>query len=175
MSQPLSALGVFVDSSVAGLHNLLCWFLISCLLGSLGLGNNSRMDLLIELFTGLCLSGSEALLPSGELPGEFLWVLLLELVHVDGDVVAEDVVSKDLSIELSLTLLSVDGLTSLVLNFLDLRSSISWESLGAVWAVDSSIAGTLHDGEDSGTGGSWRKTNIKEGLEWSLFTLHIIG
>jgi hypothetical protein len=36
-----------------------------------------------------------------------------------------------------------------------------------VWNENTTISGTLHNGEDLATGSSTSETNIKEGLEWT--------
>jgi len=172
-SKPFSTLGVFENSGISGSDNLLNWFLVSSFLYSLWVGDNRLVNLLVKILAGLGLSGGKAFLPSGELSGEFTWVFLLEGVHVDGNVVSENVISKDLSIECSLVFVGLDSFSSLSLDLFDLSLFVTWESLGVMWAVDTSITCSLHDSEDSGTGGGWGKSNIKEGLEGSL-VLHIV-
>jgi hypothetical protein len=168
MSDPLSALGVLLDKALSLGDNLSNWLCVSSLLLSVWVGKDGCVNLLVELLAGLDLVGGDAFVPLGELNGVSLLVLLLEEVHVDGDVVSEDSVSEDNSVELGLGLISVSSLSSFVgfdcLNLL----GISWESLGLMWNVNSSIASSLHNSEDLGSGGSGVDTNIKESLEWSL-------
>ena len=133
------------------------------------------MHLLVKILAGLDLVGSEALVPLSELNLELLWVLLLELVHIGGDVVSEDVLSVDLGIEGGLSLLGISLLSSLVSDNLESGLSVTWESLGLMWDVESTVASTLHASEDSGTGGGSLETNIEEGLEWSLITNIVIN
>lgn len=174
VSEPLSTLGIFVDSGIAWSDHGFSWLLVSSCLLSLWLGDDGGVDFLVKVFAGLGLGGSEALLPSGELSLEFSWVLLLKAVHVIGDMVSEDVSSKDLGIELGLSLLGADDLSSLALDLLNDGSLVTWESLGLVGHVHATVASTLEDSEDSGASGGWGESDIEEGLEWLAVTLDVL-
>ena len=168
MSEPLSALRILLDELLASLDGLSSWLGVSSLLLSVWVGVDGSVDLLVKLLEGLGLGGSKALLPVGELSLELGGILLLELVHVVVDMDTEDSVSVDLGVVLGLDLLSIDLLASLVLDGVGVGSNVTWESLGLVGNVDSTIASTLHNTEDSSTGGGSVDTNIEESLEWSL-------
>jgi len=168
VSEPLLALGVLLDSDLTWGHDLSDRLSITLGLGSIWLGNDLGVNLLVELLAGLDLVGGEALVPLGELSLELLGVFLLELVHVGGNVNTEDVLSVDLSVEGGIGLLGVGLLSSLVGDDLDSGLLVAWESLGLVWHVEATVTGTLEGSEESGTGGGSLKTDIKEGLEWSL-------
>ena len=99
---------------------------------------------------------------------EFGGIVFLELVHVGGNVNSEDSVSVDLWVEVGLGFLVINSLTSLVSNSGDLSSGVSWESLGLMGDVDTSVACSLKSTEDSSTGGGSSNTDIKESLEGSL-------
>ena len=88
--------------------------------------------------------------------------------------VSEDVGSEDLGIELGLGLLGVNDLSSLTLDLLDDSSLVARESLGLVRNVDTSVASTLENSEESGTGGGGSESDIEEGLEWSLVVLDVL-
>jgi len=174
VSDPFLSLGVFLDKFWLLLDNLSNEFSVSGFLYSVWVGNDGGVDLFVEVFAGLNLSSGEALGPVGELSLEFLSVFFLEGFHVVGDVVSEDSGSVGLGIEFGVNLLGSGGFTSLVLNNSDLSSGVTWESLGLMWNVDSTIASTLKDTEDSGTGGGSLETNIEKSLEWSLIIISII-
>jgi len=169
VGDPLSALGVLLDESWLLGDDLSGTFLSGSRASSGWVGDDGGVHLLVDVFDGLDLVGGEALVPLGELDLESLGVLLLELVHVNSDVVTVDSVSMLLGVEVGLNLLGIVGLlTSLVDNSLNLSSGVTWESLGVVWHVDTSVTCTLEDTEDSGTGGGSVETNIEKSLEWSL-------
>jgi len=114
VGKPLSTLGVGQDEGWLGLDNLLGWLGVTSGLLSVWVGKDGSVDLLEEFLAGLDLGGGEALLPLRELSLEGGGILLLELVHVSGDVVTEDSVSEHGSIELGFSLLDIGGLSSLV-------------------------------------------------------------
>jgi hypothetical protein len=169
-SQPLLSLGVLEDLSLTVGDDLSDWLGISLSLNSVWIGNDGLVDLLVELFAGLGLGGGEALVPLGEENLILGWVFLLDSVHVGGNMSTEDSIFMDLSVISSGSLLGIGGLSSLVGDNLDLGFDVTWESLDVMRNVKSSIASTLKGTEDSGTSGGSLDTNIKEGLEWSLFT-----
>jgi len=174
VSDPFLSLGVFLDKFWLLLDNLSNEFSVSGFLYSVWVGNDGGVDLFVEVFAGLNLSSGEALGPVGELSLEFLSVFFLEGFHVVGDVVSEDSSSVCFGIEFGLNSFRSGRFTSLVLNNSDLSSGVTWESLGLMWNVDSTIASTLKDTEDSGTGGGSLETNIEKSLEWSLIIISII-
>ena len=174
MSDPFVSFGVLLDEEWLLLDNLSNEFGVSLGLNSVWFGDDGGVNLLVEVFAGLNLGGGEALGPVGELSLEFLSVFLLEGFHVVGDVVSEDSGSVGLGIEFSFNSLGSGGFSSLVLDNGNLSSGVSWESLGLMWNIDSTIASTLKDTEDSGTGGGSLETNIEKSLEWSLIIISII-
>lgn len=87
-----------------------------------------------------------------------LLIVISQSLHVLGNVATEDVLAEGLSIEL-------------------LRLDIeTGESVLGVGNEDTTVRGTLHDSEDTGTGGGSGKTDIKESLERSaLLTINLSG
>lgn len=92
-----------------------------------------------------------------ELRSETLLIVIGEGLHVLSDVTTEDVVSEGVGIEL-LGLHVVTG-----------------ESLLGVGDEDTTVGGTLHGTEDTGTGGGSLQTNIKEDLEGAALTIVGLG
>lgn len=90
-----------------------------------------------------------------ELTAESLLIIIGKGLHVLGDVATEDVVSEDIGIELL-------GL-----------HIVTRESLLGVGDEDTTVRGTLHGTEDTGTSGGSGKTNVEEGLERS--SLAVVG
>ncbi len=86
-----------------------------------------------------------------------LLVVISQSLHVLGNVTGEDVLAENLAIEL----LPLDVETR--------------ESVLGVGNEDATIRGTLHDGEDTGTGGGSGKTDIKESLERSALLAVNLG
>ena len=174
VSNPFGSLGVLLDKLWLLLEDLSNELGVSLGLNSVWFSNDTSVDLFVEVFASLNFSGSEALSPVGELSLEFLSVFLLERFHVVGDVVSEDSCSVCFGIVFGLNSFRSGSFTSLVLNNGNLSSGVTWESLGLMWNVDSTIASTLKDTEDSGTGGGSLETNIEKSLEWSLIIISII-
>ena len=174
MSNPFSTLGVLLNKLWFFVNNLSGWLGITLGLNSIWVSNTGGVNLFVEIFAGLNFSGSEAFGPVGELSLEFLTVFFLERFHVVGNVVSEDSCSVSLGVEFSLNSFRSGRFTSLVLNNSNLSSGVTWESLGLMWNVNSTIASTLKDTEDSGTGGGSLETNIEKSLEWSLIIIWII-
>jgi hypothetical protein len=170
LGDPLLSLGVLEDLVLAWGDNLSNWLGISGGLLSVWVGNDGLVDLLVDIFAGLGFVGGEALVPLGEEGLVLGWVFLLDGVHVVGNMGTEDSFLMDLSVILGSRFIGIGGLTSLVGNDFDLGLGVTWESLGGVRNVDSSIASTLKGTEDSGTGGGSLDTDIHKSLEWSLFT-----
>jgi len=173
-SNPFLSLGVLEDLGFSILDNLSNWVLSTGFLDSVWFGNNGSVNFLVEFLAGLDLSSGEAFGPLGELSLEFFTVFLLERFHVVGNVVSEDSCSVSFSVEFSFNSLSSGRFTSLVLNLSNFSSGVTWESLGLMWDVNSTIASTLKDTEESGTGGGSLETNIEKSLEWSLIIIDII-
>lgn len=162
---PLAVLGVLVDI-LGGFTDLLAGNLGSLgLLGESGLGADTGVNLSVKFFHVLNLGGGEALGPVGELLLELSGISLLEQVIVDLDVVAENVITHNLGIEVRLGRGGFGGFTTLVRfsNLLGLGET--GETAIFVGHVDTSIRGTLHATEASVTSGSTGETNIKESLE----------
>lgn len=86
-----------------------------------------------------------------------LLVIVLELLHVLGNVASDNVLSENLSVEL------------LGLN-VETR-----ESLGRVRDVQTTVRSTLHDSEHLSTSGGSGETNVKEHLERSGTVLNGLG
>lgn len=82
-----------------------------------------------------------------ELRAVALLIIISEGLHVLSNVATEDVAAESLGVEL------------LGLNI------VTGEAVLGVGDEDTTIGGTLHGTEDTGTGGGADKTNIKEGLE----------
>lgn len=78
VSNPLAALRILENSSVAWSDNSLSWLLVVSFLLSIWLGNDCGVNFFVKVFASLCLSSREAFLPMSELSLEFRWVLLLE-------------------------------------------------------------------------------------------------
>ena len=171
VSDPFSSLGVLLDESLAS-SNSLSGMLGNGLLLSVWVGVDGSVDFLVNILASLCLGSSEALFPLGELSLEFSGIIFLEMIHIGGNMNSKDSVSVDLWVEVGLLLFGINILTSLVSNSSDLSSLVSWESLGLMGDVDSSVACSLECTEHSSTSGSPSNTDIKEGLEGSL-VLHI--
>lgn len=99
VAEPLLALGVLADllgtllDDSAGDRGSLG------LLGVSGLGTDSGVNLGVKLFHVLDLGGGEALVPVRELLLEAVLVILLKQVEVDLNVLTEDMVTHDSSIE----------------------------------------------------------------------------
>jgi hypothetical protein len=174
MSDPFSTLGILLNESWFGIDNLSSWFGVTLGLNSVWVSNDSLVNLFVEILASFDTGGLEAFVPLGELSLEFLSVFLLERFHVVGNVVSEDSCSVCLGIEFSINLFSSGRFTSLVLDLSNLSSGVTWESLGLMWYVKSTIASTLKDTEESGTGGGSLETNIEKSLEWSLIIIDII-
>jgi hypothetical protein len=83
------------------------------------------------------------------------------------DVETEDVISVFLGVVDTDGLALGNDFTSLTGLSGSLLEVISWESLGVVGNVDTSINSTLKSTENSATGGSSDETNIEESFEWS--------
>jgi len=95
VSEPLLSLGVLEDNALVsslgnGLSHGLVLLLDLCSGGGL---SDLGVDFFIEGLKVGNLGGVEGLLPSGELGGVSLFLLLLQEVHVPLDVVAENVIS----------------------------------------------------------------------------------
>lgn len=103
------------------------------------------MGLSVELLNVTSLNTS--LLVLVELGGETLLIVVGKTLHVLSDVATEDVVAESLSVEL----LGLDVETG--------------EAALGVGDEDTTVGGTLHGTEDTGTSGGTGKTDIKESLE----------
>lgn len=139
----------------------LCLPLLLGLLGTLtlllleGVLSDSGVGLGVEVLKTVSLNVVvEVLL---ELALVSLLVIVGKGLHVLGDVATVDVLLQGLGVEL-LGLHVVTG-----------------ESVLGVGNEDTTVGGTLHDTEDTGTGGGSGKTNIKEGLEGSALLTVLLG
>lgn len=83
----------------------------------------------------------------GELGAVALLIIIGKVLHVLSDVTTGDVLAEGLGVEL----LGLDV--------------VSGETVLGVGDEDTTVGGTLHGTEDTGTGGGTDKTNVKEGLE----------
>lgn len=86
-----------------------------------------------------------------------LLIIIGKTLHVLGDVTTVDVLAEGIDVEL-LSLLVVAG-----------------EAALGVGDEDTTVGGTLHGGEDTGTGGGTGKTDIKENLEGTAGALVGLG
>ena len=89
----------------------------------------------------------------GELGAVALLIIIGKVLHVLSDVTAGDVLAEGLGVELL---------------GLDVESG---ETVLGVGDEDTTVGGTLHGTEDTGTSGGTDKTNVKEGLEGTAGTL----
>jgi hypothetical protein len=89
--------------------------------------------------------------------------------------VSKDSSSMDSCVKRSFFLFCFDGLSLLASNLNNLTLGESWESLGLMGNIDSSIASTFQNSENLGTSGGSIDTNIEECLEWSLLINIIIN
>jgi len=112
-------------------------------------------------------SAGEVGRPLRELFLESTFIFLLELVHIGLDVETEDVFSVFFGVVLTNGLTFGNNFTSLSGLGCSLLEVISWESLGVVGNVDTSVNSTLEGSENSASGGGSNETNIEESLEWS--------
>jgi len=112
-------------------------------------------------------SAGEVGRPLRELFLESTFIFLLELVHIGLDVETEDVFSVFFGVVLTNGLTFGNNFTSLSGLGSSLLEVISWESLGVVGNVDTSVNSTLEGSENSASGGGSNETNIEESLEWS--------
>ena len=92
-----------------------------------------------------------------ELAAEALLIVISETLHVLGNVTTENVAAESLGVEL----LSLDVVTG--------------ETALGVRNEDTTVGGTLHGTEDTGTSGGTGKTNVEEGLEGAASTLLGLG
>lgn len=125
------------------------------------------MNSLVEGLNVGCFSAGEVGRPLGELFLESALIFFLELVHIGLDVETEDMFSVFFGVVLTNGLTLGNNFTSLSGLGCSLFEVISWESLGVVGNVDTSVNSTLEGSENSASGGGSNETNIEESLEWS--------
>ena len=172
LSEPFGTLGVREDSGSVLLGDDLSLGSLLCLLGSLGVLSDLSMNLLVEGLEGGSLGLGEEGVPSLELLGVFIFVVLLEEIHVVLNVSSEDVISVLLGVVRDgLGGLLSNGLSSLTGGGLGLLDVESGESLGVVGDEDATVDGSLKGSEDSVSSGGSDETNIEEGLEGSSLLL----
>lgn len=128
-----------------GLPLLLGLLLTSILVLLEGVLTDGLVGLSVELLNVTSLNTS--LLVLVELGAEALLIVVGKTLHVLSDVATEDVVAESLSVEL----LGLDVETG--------------EAALGVGNEDTTVGGTLHGTEDTGTSGGTGKTDIKESLE----------
>merc|ERR1719189_3406479 len=120
-----------------------------------GIGANGGVGLLIHFLHGV---GCDAKL---DVPGELslvgLLVLLHEVLHVVGHVLAEDVVAVGTSVQLLLLVV------------------ISGEPLVRVGDVETAISGALHSTENLGPGRGPGQTNVKATAECSRTIIGVLN
>lgn len=160
------SLDVFLSlgrSKLAGVELLVFSLGLVVLLGrfnSIGVLSDFSVDLGEELFDGVNLGVLEGLVPLGELLLVSFRTLFLQVFHVGVDVLTED-----------------SGLVFfrfvLVLFTFFFSSGETGESGFRVGDVDTTIASTLEDTEDSVTGGSSDQTSIQNSLE-GLLVLDVV-
>jgi len=100
----------------------------------------------------------EVSIPLAELSLESVLIRVLQVLHVLFNVDTEDSFSVDLSI----------------VSFLVSFRAKSWESLGGVGNVETTVASTLEATEDTVTGGSSDETNIQNSLEGSSLVFLVV-
>ena len=150
LSEPLLVLGVLKDSLTVLLgDDLSDNGVLSGNLNSNWVLSDVLVDLLVESFGVLYLCLLEVLQPAAELLLELVLVGLGEVVNVGLNVETEDVFSVLLSVVSSRSLCLLDDLPSLSSGDLSLLDSVSWESLGVVGNVDTTVNSSLKGTEDS--------------------------
>jgi len=125
------------------------------LLGVIRVGFDLGVDFSEEFFEALDLGGFKSLLNSRELEGESFRVVGLQFFHVVINVNSENSISVDLGFVFGV--ITING--------------VSGESLGVVGNIETSISGSLKGSEDSVSDGGVGKSNIKNSLERSSFSL----
>jgi len=109
--------------------------------------SNSIVGFLVHSFQGFAVNA--VLNVSGELFAVSFFVVLLQFIHVFGDVATEDVVAVGFGIELILV------------------GVIAWESFGGVWDVEATVDGTFEGAENFVSGGGSGETGVEEASEWT--------
>jgi len=117
------------------------------LLGVNWIGSNGFMALFVHGLKSLAVDASLHVLR--ELLGVGLLVVLLQLLHVLGNVATEDVFAVGLGVEVVLFVV------------------VAWESLGGVWDVEATVDGTFEGTEHLVAGGGSSETGIQEASEWA--------
>ena len=141
--------------------------ILSFSLNSVGVLSDFLVNLLVKSFNVVNLGLLESGSPLAELLGELILVGLCEVIHITLDVETEDVFSVFFGVVLTNGLTFGNNFTSLSGLGSSLLEVISWESLGVVGNVDTSVNSTLEGSENSASGGGSNETNIEESLEWS--------
>jgi hypothetical protein len=144
-----SHLGLVPSLLLAGLGVLL--------LGVAWVSSDGVVALLVHGLEGVAVDAGLHVLR--ELLGVGLLVVLLELLHVLGNVATEDVFAVGLGIEVVLFVV------------------VAWESLGGVWDIEATINGTLECAKDLVTGGGSGETGVQEASEWAwtvVAWLHVV-
>jgi len=134
-----SHLGLVPSLLLAGLGVLL--------LGVAWVSSDGVVALLVHGLEGVAVNAGLHVLR--ELLGVGLLVVLLELLHVLGNVATEDVFAVGLGIEVVFFVV------------------VAWESLGGVWNIKTAIDSTFQGSEDFVTGGGSGKTGVQEASEWT--------
>jgi len=93
----------------------------------------------------------------GELSLVGVVVILLQVLHVVGNVQAKNVLAENVRLELLLV------------------GVVAWEALGAVWHVKTTVSSTLHGAKDLGTSGGTRKTDIQVALEGAWLAIDVLN
>jgi len=144
-----SHLGLVPSLLLAGLGVLL--------LGVAWVGSDGVVALFVHGFESFAIdSGLDVL---RELLGVGLLVVLLQLLHVLGDVTTEDVFAVGLGVEVVLLVV------------------VAWESLGGVWDVEATVDGALESTEHLVAGGGSGETGVQEASEWAwtvVAWLHVV-
>lgn len=123
----------------------------------LGVSSDGSVGLLVHLLNAVC--GDAVLDVEAKLPLVGILIIVLEQLHVIGDVLAKDVVAVNLSIELL-------GL-----------AVIAREAFLAMRDVQTTIHGTLQAAEDLGSGAGTGQTHVEvaaEGTRLAVLGLYVV-
>jgi hypothetical protein len=132
-------------SKTSGTELLVTLDSLLLLLGEGGISTDGLVGVLVDLLE--LVSSDALLLVAAELTVISLRILLKKLLHVVSDVTTEDVLAKNLSVELLLLIAPAN------------------EATLAVRDVETTIKSTLHSSEHTAASGGTVETDIEKGLE----------
>ena len=122
-----------------------------------GVGADGGVSRLVHLLN--LVAGDASLDELGELTLESLGVLVLQVLHVVGNVLTDDSLLVNLGVVLAVLALT----------------RVSGESSDGVGNVNAAVAGTLEGTEESGTNGGSVQTAVQHSLEGSALALEVIS